>query len=281
MINILKIFRRSNYYEKNVGDFTYDFDWIGLFCDTLVSDYSDGRKMEDFLNRTNIKLNELLSDCRNMIKTNFRDDFFGDENNSVILLAESNLIKEVLHYMKQKIDEDMKEKVEINVSDFSKPKMLIYSGHDSTLSGEELFMIKHFGLTIDDYIYPTYTTQLAFEVTRDDEKPKPLSYSSYNVTFYVNDKPLIVKNFDEFKKTVEKSVWNAKQINDFCDDDAVESDNNSNSSSPVQLYLTICLGVLSFIFLMIIIILVMKINQKTKESETNNNEGPLVNEDEN
>jgi preprotein translocase subunit SecG len=275
----------SNYYEKNVGDFKYDFDWIGLFCDTLVSDYSDGRKMEDFLNRTNIQLSELLPDCRNMIKTNFRDDFFGDENNSVILLAESNLIKEVLHYMKQRVDEDMKEKVQLNVSDYSKPKMLIYSGHDATLTGEELFMIKHFGLKIDEYIYPTYTTQLAFEVTRDDEKPKPLTYSSYTVTFYVNDKPLIVKTFDEFKKTVEKSVWNAKQIDDFCDDDAVQSDESdkseNNSSSQVQLYLTICLGVLALIFLMIIIILVMKLNQKTQESGSNNNEGPLINEDEN
>jgi len=264
-----------NYYDKNPENFTYDFDWIGLFCDTLVSDYSDGRKMEDFFNRTGIIMDELLSDCWKIIEINFRDDFFGDDNNEVIRLGESTLIKEILHYMKLRIDEDIKsENEEINVSDYSKPKMLIYSGHDSTLTGEEMFMIKFFGLKVEDYIYPTYTTQLSFEVTRDDERPEKLDYSMYKVSFYINDKVLVSKNFDEFKKIVENNALSKHQINEYCDGKKEEKSNSGH------IYAVICLGCLSCAFLVIIIILVLKLKSiKDKESDNKNNS--LMNDDEN
>jgi hypothetical protein len=264
-----------NYYDKNPENFTYDFDWIGLFCDTLVSDYSDGRKMEDFFTRTGINKDELLNDCWEIIKINFRDDFYGDDKNEVILLGGSTLIREILHYMKLRIDEDIKsEKEEINVSDFSKPKMLIYSGHDSTLTAGEMFMIKFFDLKVEDFIYPTYTTQLSFEVTRDEKRPEKLDYSNYKVTFYFNDQVLVTKNFDEFKKKVEDNVMTTQQINEYCDG---KIDEKSNTG---QTYAIICLGCLSCAFLIIIIILVLKL-KKIKDNENDNKNNGLMNDVEN
>lgn len=267
-----------NYYDKNPENFTYDFDWIGLFCDTLVSDYSDGRTMDDFFKRTTIDKDGLLNDCWDIIKTNFRDDFFGDDKNEVILLGESTLIKEILHYMKLRIDEDIKsENEEINVSDYSKPKMIIYSGHDSTLTGEEMFMIKFFGLKVEDYIYPTYTTQLSFEVTRDEKRPEKLEYSNYKVTFYFNDQVLVTKNFDEFKKIIEDNAMTPAQINEYCDG-KIEEKSNSGA-----IYAVICLACLSFIFLVIIIILVLKlknIKDNKEESDEHKTIG-LMDNDEN
>lgn len=266
----------NNYYDKNPENFTYDFDWIGLFCDTLVSDYSDGRKMEDFFNRTSINKDELLNDCWEMIKINFRDDFFGDDKNEVTKLVESTLIKEILHYMKLRIDADIKsEKEEINVSDYSKPKMLIFSGHDSSLSAEEMFMIKFFGLKVEEYIYPTYTTQLSFEVTRDDKRPEKLDYSKYKVTFYFNDKILVTKNFDEFKKSVEDNAMTTQQINEYCDG---KKDENSNSG---QVYAVIILGCLSCFFLVIIIFLVLKLKNIKDNNENGNKNSGLMNDEEN
>ena len=265
-----------NYYDKNPENFTYDFDWIGLFCDTLVSDYSDGRKMEDFFTRTGINKDELLNDCWEIIKINFRDDFYGDDKNKVILLGGSTLIKEILHYMKLRIDEDIKsEKEEINVSDFSKPKMLIYSGHDSTLSAGEMFMIKFFDLKVEDFIYPTYTTQLSFEVTRDEKRPEKLDYSNYKVTFYFNDQVLVTKNFDEFKKKVEDNALTPQQINEYCDGKIEEKSNNG------QVYAVIFLGCLSFVFLIIIIILVLQIKIIKNNNESNNKNNGLINDGEN
>lgn len=35
----------SSYYTKNGEDFKYDFDWILYFCDTLISDYREGKTL--------------------------------------------------------------------------------------------------------------------------------------------------------------------------------------------------------------------------------------------
>ena len=280
----------NKYYDKNPDNFTYDFDWIGLFCDTVISDYSDGRKMENFFERTTIDKDELINDCKHVIYTNFKEDFFGDEKNEVILLGISNKMKEVLHYMQLKIDEDMynNEWTIQNVVDYSKPKMVIYSGHDSTLTAEELFMIKYFNKKDEDFFYPTYTTQLAFEVTRDEEKPDYLDYSSYQVTFYVNDDEFVVTTFQEFKDIVEKTVWSEEQISEFCEDKIEEKnegkieDNSSTSNSKIQLYAIVGLACLSLIFIIIIICLAVKLCKMNNNEEVNSpgNEG-LVNEDEN
>ena len=280
----------NKYYDKNPDNFTYDFDWIGLFCDTVISDYSDGRKMENFFERTTIDKDELINDCQHVIYTNFKEDFFGDEKNEVILLGISNKMKEVLHYMQLKIDEDMynNEWTIQNVVDYSKPKMVIYSGHDSTLTAEELFMIKYFNKKDEDFFYPTYTTQLAFEVTRDEEKPDYLDYSSYQVTFYVNDDEFVVTTFQEFKDIIEKTVWSEEQISEFCEDKIEEKnegkieDNSSTSNSKIQLYAIVGLACLSLIFIIIIICLAVKLCKMNNNEEVNSpgNEG-LVNDDEN
>ena len=280
----------GKYYDKNGDNFTYDFDWIGLFCDTMISDHSDGRTMDDFIDRTEIDRDELLSDCYDIVYTNFKEDFYGDENNSVILLSESKLIKEVLYYMKLKIDEDMsKENIPYNVSDYSKPKMLIYSGHDSTLTAEELFMIKFFGKEIE-YLYPNYTTQLAFEVTRGDNKDD-LKYSSYKVNFYFNDKLLIDINFEEFKNKVEKIAWSDEQVSEFCNDPKKKENNKNNDKddddkNSLQLFAIIGLSTLALIFIIIIVCLVIKIknmnnNKKRKISDDLDKKDGLLNEDEN
>ena len=245
----------GKYYDKNGKDFKYDFNWMSSFCSTLVSDISDGRTMDDFFKRTGINSIELLNDCKYIILINFRDDFFGDKNNDVILLSESKLIKEVLYYMKLKIDEDMKnENIPLNVSDYSKPKMLIYSGHDSTLTAEELFMIKFFNLKTE-YSYPSYATQLAFEVTRD-EKREILSYSSYKVTFYFNEDILMEKNFEEFKNVIEKNIWSDDKVSEYCDGKKKFDNKNKNT---VQLFAIIGLFTIIIISFIIIICLVDKI----------------------
>ena len=253
----------------------------------MASDYSDGRTLNEFFEKTKNNKEELLEECRDIIKIIFRNDFYGDDKNEVILLVESKLINEILYYMKLKIDEDIKnENHALNVSDYSCPKMLIYSGHDSTLTGEELFMIKYFGseanLTIEkDYIYPTYSAQLAFEVTREN-KTDNMDYSSYKVAFYVNDKNLVNKTFDEFQKIIEDNTWNQEKIIEYC-----EGKKNNKKKNAIQLYAIIGLSVLAFAFLIIIIILIFEIknmskedNEEKKETDENDKNKGLMKENE-
>ena len=146
---------------------------------------------------------------------------------------------------------------------------IIYSGHDSTLTAEELFMIKFFDDKIE-YRYPTYTTQLAFEVTRD-EKRENLNYSSYKVSFYFNEDVLIEKNFEEFKNIIEKKTWNEEKVSEFCDG------KKNDDKHSFQIFVIIGLSILSLIFLMIIIFLVMKIKNMKNISDNSDKNRRLVN----
>ena len=69
--------------------------------------------------------------------------------------------------MKRRIDADINgEKVEEEYKDYSKPKMIMLSGHDSTLSAHEVFLIDSLGLDYNYYRFPKFAAQMAFEVTR-------------------------------------------------------------------------------------------------------------------
>ena len=65
----------------------------------MASDYSDGRTLNEFFEKTKNNKEELLEECRDIIKIIFRNDFYGDDKNEVILLAESKLINEILYYI--------------------------------------------------------------------------------------------------------------------------------------------------------------------------------------
>ena len=47
--------------------------------------------------------------------------------------------------------------------------MVIISGHDTTLAAQIIYLIKIFKLDINIYKLPTYTAQVAVEVTREDD----------------------------------------------------------------------------------------------------------------
>ena len=265
----------NKYYDKNPENFKYDFDWIGMFCENLIADLSDGRKMDNFFKKTGIQnKDELHEDCKKIVYINLRDDFYGDDKNEVILFEGSNFMKEIITFMKIKVKEDMSDEKKINIKDYSKPKLMIYSGDDGTLSGEILFMIKFFNLSLDEYIYPTYATQLTFEVTRADERPKNASYADYKVSFYINDKLILEKNYKEFKEVVENNVWGSKQIKQFCvidDDDDDGGDDGGkdggDKSNKIQLWILITLGVFTLILIIAIVILVIRYTQINKKVE--------------
>jgi hypothetical protein len=53
----------------------------------------------------------------------------------------------------------------------SNPKMIIISGHDTSLSIQEIFLINSFGLSLDDYYrFPSFASQITFEITRNEDE---------------------------------------------------------------------------------------------------------------
>ena len=153
-----------------------------------------------------IDKNDLLTDCKNFLGLNFRDKLYGDDKREVILTEVSQLLREMLHYMKQRVDADISgENTQKNASDYSRPKMVMVSGHDTTLTSLETYKLN------------SYASQIAVEVARDDNKDiKKLKYSDYKALFYFNDLLVIDEQLDKFIDTIEKSILSKEEIDNFC-----------------------------------------------------------------
>ena len=69
-----------------------------------------------------------------------------------------------------------------NYKDYSYPRMIMNSGHDSTVSAQLLFIIKALGLNETDiYRCPRYATQFAIETRTAKSKGSAKNYSDYTI----------------------------------------------------------------------------------------------------
>ena len=185
----------------------------------------------------------------------------GDKEKAVATLEVSKLLPEFIHYMKQRIDVDIKKiDTKKNIEDYSKPKMLMISGHHFNLGMWEIFLIKFF-LNNDytKYIYPKFASQLTLEVVTDNNTDSSKkNYSDYTVKCYFNDDLLFSSKVDEFINLVESNIYNDAQINEFCKE-------ISNYK-----YLMI-IFIISTILLIILMIYFIIKGYKAKSSNINNN----------
>ena len=174
--------------------------------------------------------------------------------------------------MKQRVDADKAdEDISIKLEEYSRPKMMMISAHDSTVSAYEMFFAKVFNNNNADdfYKYPKFATQIALEVTTDDSIPsKNKNYSDYTIKYYFNDELIFEKKMDEFIKQVEPALWSDEKIDEFCG--FIEEKENND----LYFYLTIIFSSLSAVFLIIIVFLMIKLIKRN-----NNNRISVINDD--
>ena len=76
----------------------------------------------------------------NYTKLNFMEHYSGDEEHILPHLEASTIMAEFIYYMKKRIDANInQENIEEQYKDYSRPKMLILSGHETTISLHEFF----------------------------------------------------------------------------------------------------------------------------------------------
>jgi len=268
-------------YIKFPDNFAYEFDDIGKICDAVIADYTEGKNLNDFIEKTTIDLNTLVDECKNILGSSFRDKLYGDKNKTVLLLEESMLLKEMIYYMKLRVDADIEgiaENIDKNVSDYSRPKMVIISGHDTTLAAQILYLIKIFNLDENIYTLPTYTAQVAVEVTRQDDI-KGKKYSDYNVSFYFNDKLFFNITMDKFIETVDKNTWSKEQIDKFCYVENANKNKSKKNKLSLKTIILITISILVVCLLIVIIFLVIKIFTKEEDEEAESiDSDKLINE---
>lgn len=259
LVNINKNFK-DRYGEKikklyDGKEENLDLWFMDNFCDAFISAYTHKREMTE-LKAADFDSEELKDFCFEFQKLNFRDWISGDDEHVLAHLEVSKIMKEFIHYMKERINADIngEKDLEKKYEDYSRPKMIMVSGHDSTISCNEIFLMDVFGDNIiENYEYPKFASQIAFEITTNDDDKKGKNYNDYFINYYFNDKLIFNKTVQEFIDKVTPHIWTNKQINDFCGFDDNDKDDSDKTVLILFIILTGIFGILSTVLILLLI----------------------------
>ena len=219
IVDIQKNFKEK--YSENLNSFygknqTYNLKFIYNFCDAFICDYTEQREMTELRN-SGIDFEDLKSYCYNLSALYFRDYELGDKNGEAAKLEVSPLMEEFIHYMNQRIDADINgENISLKYEDYSRPKILMVSGHDSTIASLEIFLMHALGKDLSFYEYPDFSSQAALEVTTNDDNKSDKTYDDYFVCYYLNDDIKFNLTVQEFLDKITPNVWSQNEISEYC-----------------------------------------------------------------
>ena len=131
----------------------------------------------------------------------------------------------LINYTKLKIDEDL------GIINSTNPKMLIVSGHDSTVNTQQFFMQLALGGSKEYFRNPTFTSQMAFEIKRNDDDKKNRNYSDYFINYYFNDELILNMTVDKFFNIMEPHLLSNEQINAVCGLSSNDNEKNNTISN--------------------------------------------------
>ena len=123
--------------------------------------------------------------------------------------------------------------MKISDNNGSSKKMLIVSGHDSTISAQEIFIINSLGKNLEFYRYPTFASQLTFEITRKDDKKSKRNYSDYFINYYFNEELLLNMTLSEFLDKMEPNIKTSDD-NSNGNNNATQENNTNNNGNLVN-----------------------------------------------
>ena len=216
---------------------TYDFSSINNFCDAFIVDYTDRRNITDLKN-TGVNFEELANSCYEVSKIYFRDYNLNAGQNNLDKVESSKIMREMLRLMKKRVKDDINNVTEIKYSDFSKPKMMMISAHDTTVSYNQMAIIKCFNLDLDTFQPVKFTSQMAFEVIRNDDNEtnfNSLSYNDYTVNYYFNDDNILSISLDKFIEKMENYLWTEEEVDNYCSgNNSSEKNNTDNNNDNIE-----------------------------------------------
>lgn len=192
------------YFNQSDLNYYHQRETIFTLSDTFITDYTDAREMKEF-KETQIDLNGLHNISQEIAYIDTYLLEFTSENNMLSIMAMSPTFQSIIAWMEKRIRKDKEGKDhEIHGSE---PRMVIYSGHDTTMATMHLFMEEVFKIKINDH---TYASNQHFELIENDKQ--------YTVEYYSNDDKKLEMPFDEFSSKINKVIWRVDQINDFCNE---------------------------------------------------------------
>ena len=252
----------NKYYKKEKAEF--NIIEINNICAHCLCDYVENRKMQAFKDKTGINLDKFKDDCLSLAKMIYIYGFHGDKERIYSHVESSKFLRELLFYMKRRLDADITEiNEDSNITDYSRPRYIIKSGHDITVSTDIVLFLKALGLDIKTKLtYPKFASQFALEVRTNLSKCN--SYSDYNDVGIHDNKEIFNINAYEFINKVEKEIWTDKQVDDYCE---MNSENNKDENKIKLVYyiLLVVFICLTVAFMISTIVLWVKL-RKSKNS---------------
>lgn len=240
------------FFNKNSTDFIFDYRTIFEISDNFVTAYESKKNLSNFESfGIDLKMfNEFAKEMRTLFL------LYTENTEELSPLSVSYTLPKVINWMQKRIESDKQKDTKIR---YDEPKIVIYSGHDSTLSPFQLFFKKVFNTSL---IYPNFGANLFLELHKND------SSGDYYVEYLFNGETMLKIPFEEFKKNIMNNIWDESTIREKCF--------NSKFNSTFF----IIAGVITIVIILIgcysICSLKKAVNQKKKEFEKEKGEEMIV-----
>ena len=165
-------------------------------------------------------------------------------------LASTPYMRDLLIWMQNRIALDKEGKADqVN---YTMPKMVIHSGHDTSLAPIEMFMKVVFDTK---YKYVSFASNVFFELYKDDN-------GNYKVSYLIDDELMLTISFDEFKSKIEENIMSDDDIEHFC---YVKVDDERDKTIKTFIIMTITFASTTLLFLISTIIFYIKSRKTSKK----------------
>ena len=189
-----------------------------------------------------------------------KDYQYGDSEGQLIKIDMSPFFNELVEYIQKRVNIEINQ-IETRQNDYSSPKLVMISGHDSTLTSMMLFLGIMFKNENRSFYYrnPIYASNAAFEVYLKDEHEQNLNESNFEIEYYFNGELIETFNFVDFKEKVKNVAYTPEEIGKICGYNTSNNGTNTkNNSSSTALIVFIILTIILAIVVVILFIIILK-----------------------
>lgn len=176
--------------------------YFDTFCDVFLSLYFD--KDSQYILQKIIKYGKDLNKIKDMCDDFLYKQFIYIRNGGIAeknpLISISPIITKIIKWMKLRADKNNN-----FAPDYEEPKLVIYSGHDSTLFQMQTFLKICFNIEVEK-------TEFASTQLMELRKYGRIYY----VEIYYNDKLKMNITLKEFEQQINKNIMSENEINNLC-----------------------------------------------------------------
>ena len=227
-----KYIKQQNYKKKDVQNFIKNFrekysdKWMKYFkitdktifenyyfllevTDHFISSYIHKRKNLKFFEDEGINLKEYYEEC---IQFKNISMFEIETTQELGIMASSPIFKEMIYYMDNIIDLNIKNEFELKKNKTT--QFIMYSGHDYIISAVQLYLNSIFNTPC---FYPGFAANQFFELhKRDNIENNNIKEDDFFLQYIYNGELILNVSYPEFKRKIMNKMWSMAEIIDFC-----------------------------------------------------------------